>query len=185
MGADIHVCVEQMVDGVGWERAESPVPNRWYGFSDSDEEPEFVYDDWFSSRNYSLFAMLADVRNGYGFAGVDIGDQVEPISKPRGIPDDASASTKKEVDWWGCDGHSHTWFSAGDLVAVPWETNTITHRGVVIGRGEDTTGVYTRVEWETSWAEAVGSDWLAFVVRLAGLNPQDLSASRAVMWFDN
>lgn len=29
------------------------------------------HDRWYSGRNYDLFAMLADVRNGRGFAGFD------------------------------------------------------------------------------------------------------------------
>lgn len=40
------------------------------------------------SRHYQLFAVLADVRNGYGFAGVQTGEPVKPIAKPRGLPPD-------------------------------------------------------------------------------------------------
>ena len=40
------------------------------------------------NRHYQLFAVLADVRNGCGFAGVRTGDPVEPIAFPRGLPDD-------------------------------------------------------------------------------------------------
>lgn len=39
-------------------------------------------------RHYYLFAMLADVRNGFGFAGVSIFEPLEPIAQPRGLPDD-------------------------------------------------------------------------------------------------
>ena len=39
-------------------------------------------------RNYDTFAVLADVRNGYGFAGCDTGDGFEPISEPKGFPSD-------------------------------------------------------------------------------------------------
>ena len=35
-------------------------------------------------RNYDLFAILADVRNGEGCAGVRTGDGFVPISEPRG-----------------------------------------------------------------------------------------------------
>lgn len=36
-------------------------------------------------RDYFLFGVLANVRNGHGFAGVDTGDPVDPISEPRGV----------------------------------------------------------------------------------------------------
>ena len=39
-------------------------------------------------RNYLLFSVLADVRNGTGFAGVITYKPVVPISEPRGLPDD-------------------------------------------------------------------------------------------------
>ena len=39
-------------------------------------------------RHYQLFAVLADVRNGYGFAGIQTGEVVTPTSKPRGLPSD-------------------------------------------------------------------------------------------------
>lgn len=70
---------------------------------------------WFSDRNYRLFAMLADVRNGRGFAGCDTGDRLEPIAAPRGVPFDASPEYKEEVDGWGVDGHSHTYFTVAEL----------------------------------------------------------------------
>lgn len=39
-------------------------------------------------RHYQLFAVLAGVRNGIGFAGVPTGEVVKPISAPRGYPED-------------------------------------------------------------------------------------------------
>jgi len=39
-------------------------------------------------RNYDTFAVYANVRNGHGFAGVKTGEAWEPISEPRGFPDD-------------------------------------------------------------------------------------------------
>lgn len=44
--------------------------------------------DFHISRHYQLFSVLADVRNGFGFAGVKTGDYVKPIAEPRGLPDD-------------------------------------------------------------------------------------------------
>lgn len=55
-------------------------------------------------RNYSLFAKMAGVR-AYC-------NEVEPISKPRGLPGDISVVTKFDADCWKNDGHSHSWLNA-------------------------------------------------------------------------
>ena len=39
-------------------------------------------------RSYTTFGILADVRNGVGFAGMKTGTRVTPIALPRGYPDD-------------------------------------------------------------------------------------------------
>jgi hypothetical protein len=47
--------------------------------------PQFLHD-----RVYDVFAILADVRNGYGFAGVTSSSGFDPIAPGRGLPDDLS-----------------------------------------------------------------------------------------------
>lgn len=71
MGTDIHMAVE--VKGKH---------GRWFWYQRGNE----IYD----GRNYDLFAQLADVRNGTGFAGVRTGSGFVPISSPRGLPNDIS-----------------------------------------------------------------------------------------------
>jgi len=39
-------------------------------------------------RNYDTFAVLADVRNGYGFAGTPTGEGWPVMFEPRGLPND-------------------------------------------------------------------------------------------------
>lgn len=80
------------------------------------------------ARNYRLFAMLADVRNGRGFAGVDTGDEVEPIAAPKGVPADASAEWLSDVERWDVDMHSHSYLTLAELDAYNWD-------GVVFERG--------------------------------------------------
>lgn len=82
---------------------------------DDDDPPSLA--PWFNDRNYDLFAMLANVRNGYGFAGVDTGDAFEPIFMPRGVPESASPEYKREVEGWDCDGHSHSHATVAELRA--------------------------------------------------------------------
>lgn len=67
MGTDIHMIVQRK-DGYGRWR-ECGIPG-------------------FGARSYSLFAALANVRNGFGFAGVYTHEPIKPIAEPRGLPTD-------------------------------------------------------------------------------------------------
>ena len=42
---------------------------------------------WKFDRNYTLFAILAGVRNGYGFAGCYRHEPLTPVAEGRGLPD--------------------------------------------------------------------------------------------------
>jgi hypothetical protein len=79
MGWDIHIAAEYFQDGE-WHLSDIEVP---------------------SDRNYWAFAVLADVCNGYGFAGTDRGDPVIPIDQPRDLPDDLSAELADALDAQG------------------------------------------------------------------------------------
>ena len=115
MGTDIHG-VFQRQDATGWH----DVPSRYE-----------------QGRHYQLFAVLAGVRNGYGFAGVPTGEAVKPISPPRGLPadfamaDDAHPLQSLEhmdprrrewhekgepLEIWMGD-HSHSWLTGEEILA--------------------------------------------------------------------
>jgi hypothetical protein len=68
MGTDIHTVFQKKVGAAG----------RWVDIPNPYEE----------NRDYLLFAWLADVRNGYGFAGVVTHTPIQPIAKPRDLPED-------------------------------------------------------------------------------------------------
>jgi hypothetical protein len=138
VGCDIHLYVEKRVNGT-WEPADDWKPYleahaHWCsGFSD-EERTEYAdrldieWDDaFYSDRNYDLFAILANVRNGYGFAGVVTGEGFVPIAMPRGLPADATAPVKKRSDEWGEDGHSHSWLTLAELLAYDWDQTTINY----------------------------------------------------------
>lgn len=91
MGCDIHLHVETKTPN-GWREVESLC-------------------DFYNSRNYSLFYLLAGVRGPEDF---------EPISEPRGLPNDLSATVRLSVEGWECDAHSRTWFTLAELQAVDW-----------------------------------------------------------------
>lgn len=82
----------------------------------------------YGGRNYDLFAMLADVRNG-GFRGEP--RRIEPIDEPRGIPDDASAEAREFLESYGVDGHSHSWFTLAELEAVDWHGSVVNQWGIL------------------------------------------------------
>lgn len=115
MGTDVHGIWQAKKDGK-WVDVES----RW------DQE-----------RHYFLFSWLADVRNGFGFAGVKTYQPITPISGPRGYPedfiieDDAHPTSldaycerrrewmdeeeKKNPSYWMGD-HSHSWLMADEIL---------------------------------------------------------------------
>lgn len=91
------------------------------------DQPGKIYGHWYDSRNYNVFSILADVRNGYGVAGADTGDGFEPISSNRGIPDDIAPQNKQ---WMEEGDHSTTWVTLDEVDAYDWERET-TKRGWV------------------------------------------------------
>jgi len=73
-------------------------------------------DEWWCSfakdiqidRNYTLFSVLANVRN-YSEEGI------KPISEPRGVPENVSFEFKDELEEWGSDAHSASWVTHAEL----------------------------------------------------------------------
>lgn len=104
MGCDIHIKVERRVDGA-WQ----DVP--WKGVLPED----------FDGRNYDLFGVLADVRNGTW------GEEMPTIAQPRGWPKDSPTDGENDGDGW-CGDHSFSWVTLAELQAYPWDT-------VVVVRG--------------------------------------------------
>jgi len=130
MGCDIHLFVERKVDGK-WISADRWTPNEYAG---EEGEPDVCveYENrFYKGRNYNLFAILASVRNGVGFAGWDTGDGFKPIAMPKGLPSDVSAEVKAESDRWDGDGHSHSWLTLAELKAYDWKGQSTRHRGWV------------------------------------------------------
>lgn len=139
MGTDIHLYVEKF-NGEKWERVLEPYKSShsktrdwspWYGDNAEDAiDPR--------RRNYNLFAFLADVRNGAGFAGVFTHHPVKACFAGRGIPDDTSyeepeynEETDEETNDFPFIGdHSFTWATLDELLSAPWDT--VFHSGGVV-----------------------------------------------------
>lgn len=103
MGCDIHAF------------AEVREKKKWIKLDDRFENdyPKSMKCEWCekvsevtSDRNYDLFGLLAGVRG-------DI--DIEEISPPKGIPEDASHGYLHKVEYWDGDCHSHSYFTLKEL----------------------------------------------------------------------
>jgi hypothetical protein len=130
MGCDIHLKAE-VYDGERWRPAKMPMVVNPYAKYEGEpaKREESIYRD----RNYDTFAILANVRNGYGFAGCDTGDEFNFISEPRGLPNDLSMEFKGMADDWIFGDHSFSWLLLSEILAFDW-TQKIKQRGVVNAR---------------------------------------------------
>ena len=130
MGCDIHMFCEVRKGGK-WEKVGEVFKDPYYHPDKPEDEWNIKFTDSpYLMRNYDLFAILADVRNGHGFAGIRTGDRFNAIANPRGLPDDVSEKVKEESDHWGVDGHSRSFFTVAELLAYDWNQQT-GHSGVV------------------------------------------------------
>ena len=108
MGCDIHMQVEYRTKVCGtmqWCDGNLYEVNK---FHDSyPDEPKYTRVHLNNERrNYTLFGLLAGVRN-YG---------TKPIVAPRGFPKDVSKSIAEEYDSWGSDAHSASWLTLAELM---------------------------------------------------------------------
>ena len=110
MGTDIHP-VAECYRGDGWHLADADMPR---------------------NRNYWSFAVLADVRNGYGFGGFSTGEPITPIDEPRGLPPDLSPELRAALEQrsWLLGDHDISWVTLEELLAYDLDT-PVTCRGYV------------------------------------------------------
>lgn len=120
MGTDIHLFAEvQQADG-SWRAITVPGNPEW-------DKPPTVAKSFPCDRCYDLFAVLANVRNGRGFAGIVTGEPIEPMAEPKGIPPQAS----NEIYYALSNGdHSPSYHLLSEILAYLW-TQPITKTGLV------------------------------------------------------
>lgn len=138
MGCDIHGFCEVKENGV-WKVNTKKVFMNGYYISDEELEkrrenrPDYTRLDFQKNefnahpddgRSYDWFAILADVRNGRGFAGTITGDGFNIIAEPRGVPEDATSKWKKQVKEWEGDMHSHSYLYLKDFDNFDWSQTT-------------------------------------------------------------
>jgi hypothetical protein len=105
MGCDIHAFAERK-SGEKWKQIRGE-----FRHEDYEKKPHWT-DEVYDGRDYELFAFLADVRND---------NEIKPLAQPRGVPVDASLGYQAEVEHYGADGHSHSYFTLAELRSIPSE----------------------------------------------------------------
>ncbi len=120
MGCDIHFFAERREN------------ERWVTCDRWEEEDGFLsvpYEEHlYSERNYDVFAMLANVRNGKGFGGGDTGEGFVPLALPRGIPEDCCPEYKRH--WEELGEHNPSYCTVAELLAYDWTRETV-KRGIL------------------------------------------------------
>lgn len=123
MGTDIHITVEVKNEQGIWEDKTlfpvDPGEGEEKPFIGNYGEDRHHCDP---GRNYWLFGFLAK--------GVRGNPNLPTMGEPRGVPDDASEMYRAWVDQYDGDGHSHSWFTIKELMAVDWNQK-IPHTGTV------------------------------------------------------
>jgi hypothetical protein len=174
MGTDIHLFVEKQQPDGSWHVLVPPsrdlvkyprtpdargyVSPFWgpgecfYEREAADEGSPGYALQWYRNRCYDTFAILADVRNGKGFAGCDTGDGFAPIAYPRGVPSDVSSFVAEHATW----DHTPSWLLASEVFNYDWSQIT-THRGVIpVQEQDDTWGGTERDSFEEWQARGGG-----------------------------
>ena len=146
MGCDIHYGIEVKRDGE-WQLHWADTCAEYYKEEgEEDYESPKMWGDRFHvlpkdyderskspfnlDRNYSVFSILGDVRNGSGFAGCDTGDGYVPMTRNRGLPKDATPQMAAWLEGFGCDAHSTSYVTLAEMLAYDF-SRTTTKRGWV------------------------------------------------------
>ncbi len=118
--------------------------------------------------SYILFAKMAGVRQNKH-------DPLKEISLPKGLPSDCSATTRFCSDFWGEDGHSHSYLTSEEIKEL-WNWLRITKE-----RFEKNSA------WSLErdeWGYLFGNSWDGFHIYPEDI-PKGLEDIRYVFWFDN
>lgn len=136
MGCDIHIVIQRQEPDGAWR--ELPWQHVWsHDGKDSAVKGVPIAPDVFRNRNYDLFGILANVRNGSGFAGIQTGEGWPSIADDRGFPDDFDADKAlpdpayPEYGPRSLGDHSFTWVSLDELKAFDWDGTETWLYGVV------------------------------------------------------
>lgn len=143
MGTDIHIAVQAHLDGAWTDITEQALPLKakvnkiWnkdpeYAHFSQEEKQEIMRQYFIHSpegRNYTLFALLANVRNGYGFAGCEIFNPIKHFEL-KGVPEELEDEVDNE-GYYNGGYHSYNHFTYQELVKSKLWNQKITVKGFV------------------------------------------------------
>lgn len=161
MGCDIHSFAEKRNKQTNkWEKVEDVFSLDKY---DKERLKKDKGKNPFNWRSYSMFAFLAGVRNY---------NHYEPLSEPKGLPDDISDEVKEEYGE-GWDYHSASFLTAKELLDFDYD-KTFWNGASLAEEGEGKVLTYR---------ENLGEWFFTHLNELKELGePEDV---RIVFWFDN
>lgn len=194
MGTDIDLVVEKQILPGRWKRVTVHWPCPWGGCSGC--SGSWFRNIWvpagkhvgYATRNYALFAQLADVRNEDGY---------HPIAGPRGQPAESGASVVPRAEW-GHSHHSLRQLQNYDLEQTATVSGIISRQAFLEWDGKGCPGSYMKelygslvgspdearvnpaieyvsVSWTVTYREAGGAFWSHFVPALEKLGgPNDV-----------
>ena len=105
MGCDIHMYVEYK--NTKKERRDWLCGDYFHTNDPMSDDTKLTRVELYGERDYSLFAVLANVRNY---------DYIKYMAEPRGLPIDATDFVNSEYLKWGCDAHSCSYFTLQELI---------------------------------------------------------------------
>ena len=168
MGCDIHMYVE--CKSVSNKDSKWRCGDYFRIYNPVADEPIIKRVELYGDRDYSLFAVLAGVRNS---------NLVEYIAEPKGLPDDATEFVKREYVAWGSDAHSCSYFTLRELIDYQNEHEPVDEFGYDIlkplinrlKQRADELDVIWDFEWNNSFTRDVAY--------------KKANNIRIVFWFDN
>lgn len=172
MGCDIHSFAEVKRNNK-WEKV-----NNHFSLDDYDKKyySKEKGDNPFEWRSYSMFAFLAGVRNY---------DHCDPLSIPKGLPEDLSDEVKQYYEYLKDYAHSASYLTAKELLEFDYD-KTFWNRRITKTEGNYSNGAALAEEGEgkvLTYRENLGEWFFIHLNELKELGePENV---RIVFWFDN
>jgi hypothetical protein len=194
-------------DGNNWVSLTPVEKNPYYDPDDFDDailEPLYKPLEIDVGQNYSLFAILANARNGNKTEG-----DFEYIAPPRGLPEDVSDIIRAWYDSWEGYAHNASWLYFEEILNFDWKDKVIQRCAMVDPRVAHLfrdnplgfpsknwpTGVQmsyatymkegVEVRWKQTYAEAAQFEFLTNNLLKFQRKEYAPKTLRAVFWFDS
>lgn len=143
MGCDIHIVIQRQ-EAEGWREVvyQTALLEHQIAQGKKPVDGIVIAPDGFDGRCYDLFGILANVRNGSGFAGCKTGDGWPSIAPDRGLPEGFDEEVIAPDPTYARDypgenyprslgDHSYTWITLEELKAFAWDLTSTRIYGCV------------------------------------------------------